>query len=151
MDETFEYLMPDVAKAKQGQYFTPRYVIDMCVKMLNPKKNEYIIDPACGSAGFLVHAMQWVWDHNLKNADKEARIEYAQKYLWGIDFEEKAVKIARALMLIAGDGRSHIFKLNTLDPREWMVDDPEILDARAKLIEMLRRFSDYEKKEDNKK
>jgi len=151
MDRTFEYLMPDVAKAKQGQYFTPRHVIDMCVKMLNPKKNEYVIDPACGSAGFLVHVMQWVWDHDLKNADRQAKIEYAQEYLWGIDFEEKAVKIARALMLIAGDGRSHIFKLNSLDPREWMVDDPERLDARAKLSKMLATFDDYEKNEDNKR
>jgi len=151
MDRTFEYLMPDVAKAKQGQYFTPRHVIDMCVKMLNPKKNEYVIDPACGSAGFLIHVMQWVWDHDLKNADRQAKIEYAQEYLWGIDFEEKAVKIARALMLIAGDGRSHIFKLNSLDPREWMVDDPERLDARAKLSKMLATFDDYEKKEDNKR
>lgn len=151
MDQTFEYLMPDVAKSKQGQYFTPRHVIDMCVKMLNPKKNEYIIDPACGSAGFLVHAMQWVWDNDLKHGDKESRVEYASEYLWGIDFEEKAVKIARALMLIAGDGRSHIFKLNSLDPREWMFDDSERLDARAKLTQILRKFNDYERNEDNKK
>ena len=151
MDETFEYLMPDVAKAKQGQYFTPRYVIDMCVKMLNPKKNEYVIDPACGSSGFLIHAMQWVWDHDMKNAERESRIEYAQEYLWGIDFEDKAVKIARALMLVAGDGRSHVLKLNSLDPREWMQSDPEKLDARAKLSKMLSRFDDYEKNEDNKR
>lgn len=151
MDETFEYLMPDVAKAKQGQYFTPRYVIDMCVKMLNPKKNEYVIDPACGSAGFLVHAMQWVWDHDMKHAERESRIEYAQEYLWGIDFEDKAVKIARALMLVAGDGRAHVLKLNSLDPREWMQSDPEKLDARAKLSKMLTRFEDYEKNEDNKR
>ena len=151
MDETFEYLMPDVAKAKQGQYFTPRYVIDMCVKMLNPKKNEYVIDPACGSAGFLVHAMQWVWDHDMKHAERESRIEYAQEYPWGIDFEEKAVKIARALMLVAGDGKSHILKLNSLDPREWMQSDLEKLDARVKLSKMLSRFDDYEKNEDNKR
>ncbi len=151
MDETFEYLMPDVAKAKQGQYFTPRYVIDMCVKMLNPKRNEYIIDPACGSAGFLVHTMQWVWDHDMKNAERDSRIEYAQEYLWGIDFEDKAVKIARALMLVAGDGRSHVLKLNSLDPREWMQSDPEKEDARAKLSRMLSRFNDYEKDEDNKR
>lgn len=151
MDKTFEYLMPDVAKSKQGQYFTPRHVIDMCVKMLNPKKNEYVMDPACGSAGFLVHTMQWVWNHDLKNANRESKVEYAQEYLWGIDFEEKAVKIARALMLIAGDGRAHIFKINSLDPREWMFDDPERLEARAKLTRMLQVFSDYGKNDDNKR
>jgi type I restriction enzyme M protein len=151
MDELFEYLMPDVAKSKQGQYFTPRHVIDMCIKMLNPRKGECIIDPACGSAGFLVHAMQWVWDHDLKSAERASKVEYAQENLWGIDFEEKAVKIARALMLIAGDGKSHIFKLNSLDPREWMFDDQDRLDARSKLLKILRPMSDYEKDEDNKK
>ncbi|OGX26186.1 MAG: hypothetical protein A2Y03_06585 [Omnitrophica WOR_2 bacterium GWF2_38_59] len=151
MDQTFEYLMPDVAKSKQGQYFTPRHVIDMCVKMLNPKKNEYVIDPACGSAGFLVHAMQWVWDNDLKHGDKESQVEYASECLWGIDFEEKAVKIARALMLIAGDGRSHIFKLNSLDPKDWMFDDSERLDARGKLSKMLQQLENYEQNEDNKK
>jgi len=52
MDDAFEYLLPTEAKKKKGQFFTPRYIIDMCIKMLNPKRNDYVIDPACGSAGF---------------------------------------------------------------------------------------------------
>jgi len=63
IDRAFEYLLPDVAKGKKGQYFTPRHVIDMAVKMLNPKEDEYVIDPASGSGGFLIHAMQWIWDN----------------------------------------------------------------------------------------
>ena len=39
----------------------------MCVKMLNPKEDEFIIDPACGSGGFILHTMYHVWDHYLKN------------------------------------------------------------------------------------
>ena len=73
IDEAFEYLLPDVAKGKKGQYFTPRVVIDMCVRMLNPKRKEYVIDTACGSAGFLVHAMQYVWK---SIAEKETRKDY---------------------------------------------------------------------------
>ena len=118
IDEAFEYLVPEVSKSKKGQYFTPRVIIDAAVKMLNPHKREYIIDPACGSAGFLVHAMQYVWEkYNMK--DKEVRKEHARKYLWGIDFEEKATKISRAIMLIAGDGRSHIYKENSLEFIRW--------------------------------
>ncbi|WP_297447139.1 N-6 DNA methylase, partial [Desulfurobacterium sp.] len=118
IDEAFEYLVPEVSKSKKGQYFTPRVIIDTAVKMLNPHKREYIIDPACGSAGFLVHAMQYVWDkYNMK--DKDVKTAYARKYLWGIDFEEKATKISRAIMLIAGDGRSHIYKENSLEFIRW--------------------------------
>jgi type I restriction enzyme M protein len=61
MDEAFEYLIPEVSKTGMGQYFTPRYVIDMCVKVLNPRNGEYIVDPACGSGGFLIQSMNWVW------------------------------------------------------------------------------------------
>lgn len=117
IDEAFEYLVPEVSKSKKGQYFTPRVIIDAAVKMLNPHRREYIIDPACGSAGFLVHAMQYVWDKY--NMDKEVRPAYARKYLWGIDFEEKATKISRAIMLIAGDGKSHIYKENSLEFTRW--------------------------------
>ncbi len=121
MDDAFEYLMPSVAKKKNGQFFTPRYVIDMCVKMLNPKKREYVIDPACGSGGFLLHAMEWVRATQYRaNAGEHFIHDYAAKYLWGIDFDERSAKVSRALMLIAGDGRSHVYKLNSLDPREWV-------------------------------
>jgi type I restriction enzyme M protein len=49
IDEAFEYLVSKSAKGEKGQYFTPRHVIDMCVKMLNPKRGEYMIDTAVGS------------------------------------------------------------------------------------------------------
>lgn len=149
IDRAFEYLLPDVAKGSRGQYFTPRHVIDMAVKMLNPKQDEYIIDPASGSCGFLVHAMQWVWNEHMELLSHETKIEYARSRLYGIDFDDKPVKISRALMLIAGDGRSHIFKLNSLSPKEWQGDEIEKERARAELRQRLHRFNDYDKNRDN--
>lgn len=111
IDDAFEYLIPDVAKGKKGQYFTPRHVIDMCVKMLNPKKNEFVIDTACGSGGFLIHTMKYV--------NPKSFSEYASRHLYGIDFDERSSKISKAMMLIAGDGKSHIFKENSLDSSSW--------------------------------
>ena len=61
MDDAFEYLLPTEAKKKKGQFFTPRHVVEMCVRMLNPRPNEYVLDPACGSAGFLLHTMDWCY------------------------------------------------------------------------------------------
>lgn len=117
IDEAFEFLVTEVAKGKKGQYFTPRVVIDAAVKMINPTDNENILDPACGSAGFLIHAMEYVWDKYGMN--EKGRSMYADRYLWGIDFDERASKISRAIMLIAGDGKTHIFKQNTLDYHNW--------------------------------
>lgn len=151
IDAAFEYLMPEAAKTKKGQYFTPRHVIKMAVKMLNPKDEEYIIDPACGSGGFLIHAMYWVWDKYYKNATQVAKSSYANKYLFGLDFDEKMKKISQALMLIAGDGRSHIFKLNSLDARDWQGDEQEKERARSEFRPLLTHFRNSEEEKENQK
>jgi type I restriction enzyme M protein len=121
MDDAFEYLLPTEAKKKKGQFFTPRHVVEMCVRMLNPKRKEYVMDPACGSGGFLLHAMGWCYPATDHTAREERRYKYASKYLWGIDFETRAAKTSRALMLIAGDGHTNIFgpDVSSLDPRTW--------------------------------
>lgn len=62
VDEAFEYLINKSSKGEKGQYFTPRYVIDMCVKMLNPQAHETLIDTAAGSCGFPVHGIFYVWE-----------------------------------------------------------------------------------------
>jgi type I restriction enzyme M protein len=121
MDDAFEYLLPTEAKKKKGQFFTPRHVVEMCVRMLNPTQKEYVMDPSCGSGGFLLHAMDWCYPAH-DNSQRELRKhKYASKYLWGIDFEARAAKTSRALMLIAGDGHTNIFgpDVSSLDPKTW--------------------------------
>ena len=121
MDDAFEYLLPTEAKKKKGQFFTPRHVVEMCVRMLNPTRKEYVMDPSCGSGGFLLHAMDWCYPA-ADSAERELRKHrYAAKYLWGIDFEARAAKTSRALMLIAGDGHTNIFgpDVSSLDPKTW--------------------------------
>ena len=137
IDEAFEYLMTEVGKGKKGQYFTPRHVIDMAVKMLNPKFEEYVIDTAAGSCGFTVHAVFWVWGEQLNAHGPNAwQREYASTHVYGIDFDSRAVKIARAINLIAGDGRSNVYRANALAPYLW--DDT----VRVGLRDRLRRFPD---------
>lgn len=129
IDEAFEYLVNKSAKGEKGQYFTPRNVIDMCVYMINPKSNEYMIDTACGSCGFTVHTLFNVWQ-KLVNQGKaqfanfsNQKLTYEQKEyvnkVFGIDFDEKSVRVARTLNMIAGDGRTNVLHLNTLDYTRW--------------------------------
>lgn len=121
MDDAFEYLLPTEAKKKKGQFFTPRHVVEMCVRMLNPTRKEYVMDPACGSGGFLLHAMDWCYPATDNDQRELRKHRYAAKYLWGIDFEHRAAKTSRALMLIAGDGHTNIFgpDVSSLDPKTW--------------------------------
>ena len=119
IDEAFEYLVNKSAKGEKGQYFTPRHVIDMCVYMLNPKPGEYMIDTASGSCGFPVHTIfkltgQLFSNAEIKNKEKENILK-----VFGIDFDEKTVRVARTLNLIAGDGETNVLHLNTLDFKRW--------------------------------
>jgi Type I restriction-modification system methyltransferase subunit len=89
--------------------------------MLNPKDYEYVMDPSCGSAGFLLHTMEWAVPAKTTEEQELRKHRYASKYLWGIDIEARAAKTSRALMLIAGDGHTNIFgpDVSSLDPRTW--------------------------------
>ncbi|MFL8937241.1 N-6 DNA methylase [Rossellomorea oryzaecorticis] len=131
VDEAFEYLINKSSKGEKGQYFTPRYVIDMCVKMLNPKEDETIIDTAAGSCGFPVHTIFNVWEKIMKDEGwdkshlftseiKPPRcIDYVKEKVFAIDFDERAVRVGRTLNLIAGDGQTNVLHLNTLDYERW--------------------------------
>jgi type I restriction enzyme M protein len=149
IDRAFEHLIAEVSKGQKGQYFTPRNVIKMCVKMLSPQKDERIIDPACGSGGFLLHTMYWVWDNDLKSASLTAKQKYANRYLFGIDFDDNMRRISQALMLIAGDGRHNIFKRNSLDGRDWIGEQAE--EARSSLKSLLKHFENSKQDEENRK
>jgi type I restriction enzyme M protein len=119
IDEAFEYLVNKSSKGEKGQYFTPRYVIDMCVKMLNPKAGEYMIDPASGSCGFPVHTMFYITGHLFNNQEIPEKEKENILKIFGIDFDEKAVRVARTLNLIAGDGETNVLHMNSLEYDRW--------------------------------
>jgi type I restriction enzyme M protein len=112
LDSFFEFMVSRAAKGNKGQYFTPRYVVDFCVRMLAPSSTETVLDPACGSGGFLFHALDFVRRHEGLSDDDLER--YCSTHLWGFDIDSRAVRVAKALMILAGDGRSNLFRLNSL-------------------------------------
>ncbi len=131
IDDAFEYLMTKSQKGEKGQFFTPRYVIDMCVRMLNPKSSESMIDTAAGSCGFPMHTTFYVWkkildskgikQSHLFTAEKKPPEceDYVNENVFAIDFDEKTVRVAKTLNLIAGDGKTNVICLNTLDYGRW--------------------------------
>lgn len=131
IDDAFEYLVNKSAKGEKGQYFTPRYVIDMCVKMLNPKSNEKMIDTASGSCGFPIHTCFYVWrkiyeqegieaSHLFTAEEKIPRCQdYVKDNVFGIDFDERSVRVSKMLNLIAGDGHTNVLYLNSIDYERW--------------------------------
>jgi len=147
IDEAFEYLVNKSSKGEKGQYFTPRHVIDMCVKMLNPKAGEYMVDTAAGSCGFTVHTIFHITGHLFQNAEISDEERENVLKVFGIDFDEKVVRVARTLNLIAGDGNTNVLHLNNLDyerwdesinNREWL----EVYGSGLKRLEALQKEKD---------
>lgn len=101
VDDAFEYLVGKSSKDEKGQYFTPRWVIDMCVRMMNPHESETVIDTAAGSAGFTVHSIFPVWrqiladeglpvSHLFTMEDKPQRCrDYVRNKVFAIDFDDR--------------------------------------------------------------
>lgn len=145
LDAAFEYLVNNAAKGAKGQYFTPRHIIDCCVQIIDPLPHEVVLDPACGSAGFLIHTLNYV-----KKTNPLSDIsEYCQNNLWGCDFDHRAIRVARALMLIASDGNGNLYRLNSLvqpNPEIHLFDtsSPDCKNAIPTIEEIFGwRFPDF--------
>lgn len=116
----FERFMGDFFKGKMGQYFTPRNIVDFCVKMLFIKQNERVLDPACGSGGFLLHAMDLIRKEAESNYDDENEIhsywhDFASKNLFGIEINEQIARVCKMNMIIHDDGHTNIISADSLD------------------------------------
>ena len=127
--DAFEVFIGPSLKGPQGQFFTPRNVVRMVVDMLDPSPDDKIIDPACGSGGFLVEALRHVWSkvedrgRSLNWPEREIDSEKqkaAIKNFRGIDKDSFLSKVAKAYMAILGDGRGGVYCENSLEkPGNW--------------------------------
>lgn len=93
-----------------GDYFTPRPVIDAMVKMVDPLPEERVLDPACGTGGFLTSCMKNVI--NKYGSNREEVI----KNLYGVDIFEKIVKLCKVNLWLHGDSHENIVRKDSLDP-----------------------------------
>jgi len=112
-------------RGERGEFFTPYPILDLAVSMLNPKDGEMVLDPACGSAGFLVTAMEHVWSNFEKQRTdlnerelKDVQIRYARNYLRGIDFNPDLARVSKMRMVLYDDGHAGIFSENSLESFE---------------------------------
>jgi type I restriction enzyme M protein len=127
--DSFEVFIGPALRGSEGQFFTPRNVIKMMVKILDPKPSEKIIDPACGSGGFLIVALEHVWTRLREQSKRKGwtekqlfkrEVEVATDCFRGIDKDTFLAKVCKAYMALVGDGRGGVFCANSLNrPDDW--------------------------------
>lgn len=125
----FQTIVHAHERGERGEFFTPQPIIDMAVKMLDPKQDEMVIDPACGSGGFLVTAMKHVYEKidigaaHLSSVQKRGIKEsYARRYIKGIDINPDLTRVSKMHMIIYDDGHTGIFSENSLKAIEELND-----------------------------
>ena len=137
--DAFEVFIGPALRGSEGQFFTPRNVVEMMVKVVDPKPGEKIMDPACGSGGFLISAILHVWSQ-LRDEAKQKKwserqlakreMEVATACFRGIDKNGFLSRVCKAYMALIGDGRGGVFCRNTLEPiNTW----PEEMQGKIEL------------------
>ncbi|WP_328604476.1 N-6 DNA methylase [Amycolatopsis sp. NBC_00345] len=133
----YEEIVGSNLRGDRGEFFTPRNACRMAVTMLNPQPNQRLIDPACGTGGFLITAM----NHALSHIDREeranwsdpsrgseeerqelyrARNEFLSKKVYGLDLNPGLVRAAKMNMVMNNDGSGGLWQTNSLsNPRTW--------------------------------
>lgn len=116
----FEKFMEDFFKGKMGQFFTPRNIVQFVIKMMNIKTEDFVLDPACGSGGFLLNALDTI------RKDAEAEIDdpveahstwhnFAANNLYGIEINDQIARVCKMNMIIHDDGHTNVISRSSLD------------------------------------
>ena len=112
--QAFQQVIGEAIRAGMGQYFTPDPVVRMIVGIIDPKPDEMILDPFCGSGHFLSCSLEHV-ENNYKNTiDEYTYRQFAFFHLHGIEKDPKMVRVAMTDMMLHDDGHSNIRCLDAL-------------------------------------
>ena len=145
----FEEFMGGFFKGDFGQYFTPRELIAFAVEILEPQRDNLILDPACGSGGFLLYALDYVRreaDRRFPqhNADVRQSLDhfsywhdFAQNNLFGIEVNEELARVAKMNMIIHDDGHTNIVGHDALDFLDYLEDKHEKRGLRENRFDLI--------------
>ena len=139
--KAYEEIVGSNLRGDKGQFFTPRNIMQMTIRMLNPTSDETVFDPACGTGGFLVQAMNHVinelensmvkitktqkkdWTDDEKKLLRQKIEDVASSNYFGLDIAPMLVKATKMNMVMNNDGSGNLFNINSLlPPHEWGED-----------------------------
>jgi len=122
----FEQFMEDFFKGKSGQYFTPREIVNFAIKMMDIKNDDLVLDPACGSGGFLLHSLDKVRNEAKEYFKNDPAEQYrywhdfAANNLFGIEINDSIARVAKMNMIIHDDGHTNVIGFDALEDIDEM-------------------------------
>lgn len=122
--DAYEYLLSTMgSQGKLGQFRTPRHIINMMVELIDPDKNDKILDPACGTAGFLISAYNWIKKKHIEKEHLTAEeVEKIHRNFYGFDIEPNMTRIARVNLFLHGFKTPNIIEHDTLSSEDYWDD-----------------------------
>lgn len=130
----FEQFLDGFFKGDFGQYFTPREIIQFAVEMLRPTADDYVLDPACGSGGFLLYAMDYVrhaaeklYDEDEETARFRHWHDFAKDRLFGLEINDEISRVAKMNMILHDDGHTNIIGFDALERFDKLTDQKKKL------------------------
>ena len=132
LGDAFEYLLSVLgSQGDAGQFRTPRHIIDFIVAIVDPKKTETVLDPACGTAGFLISSYKHILKanadkegHNILTPDERGRLAANFK---GYDISPDMVRLSLVNMYLHGFTDPHIYEYDTLTSQDRWNDYADVI------------------------
>ncbi len=131
----FQKFIHSSQRVGRGQFFTPEQIVKLCIEILQPQSDETILDPACGSGGFLTSALQYIKINEPTKVKK-----FAKDNIYGIEINRTAAKIAKMRMILDGDGFSNIVQHDSLT--DWSDIDLELKKSSKSKVKTYQGFFD---------
>ena len=119
--EAFQQFMEDFFKGDHGAFFTPREIVNFAVKMMDIKNDDLVLDPACGSGGFLLHSLDKIRNDAKEYFENDEAEKYrywhdfAQNNLFGIEINDSIARGAKMNMIIHDDGHTNVIGFDALE------------------------------------
>tara|TARA_R110001592_G_scaffold352878_1_gene651177 strand:+ start:8887 stop:10809 length:1923 start_codon:yes stop_codon:yes gene_type:complete len=127
LGDAFEYLLSIMgSQGDAGQFRTPRHIIDFLVAIVDPSKTETIMDPACGTAGFLISAFKFIKEKNNNELTPEQRKKLIQNFV-GYDISPDMVRLSLVNLYLHGFSEPHIFEYDTLSSEKRWNDNFDVI------------------------
>jgi type I restriction enzyme M protein len=121
----FQVLRSEALKQGEGQYFTPQAVIEAGVHLMQIQWGDLILDPACGTGGFLVESLKQIMQSNPEMTEEDLS-RWAQTHIFGIEKDAIGLKLTKAIMQIARDGSAHCVRGDSIRTQNWSRDFPHL-------------------------